>query len=333
VDRAPITPPTLHSSTAWTKTPLAYKESPARPPDPEHLKAVWSQASDKAMLPAVNSLEGIADDPLPFTLQDVKSEDGETPPPSIPSGPSRMSLHDVTRAFQQVPSSSSSSPSSHRGAPLSPTPTTIPLAHRQPSYTYALPPPGNHNMRQSFAPYSSPMMSAAPGSPMMYPHPMTPSPVPGRMPVNGLYSQSLWMPPPPAQNHNRMIRPLASPYSTPLMSYPTPSTPTIYPPPLPVTVQNPPQQNGSQTRGRNMPVMSPVMSHATTHHMYGASPVLVHAPVVQLPPGHAYMSVPPGRRNDSASGHSPMQQPVPIHSPHSNGYTPVPPASFMRPSW
>ena len=64
-------------------------DSPARAPDPEHLKAVWSQTSNKAGLHPVNSLEGIADDltALPFTLQDVKSEDGETPPPSLPTGP------------------------------------------------------------------------------------------------------------------------------------------------------------------------------------------------------------------------------------------------------
>ena len=57
---------------------------------------------------AVNSLEGIADDVtgLPFALQDVKSEDRETLAINS-TAPSRMSLHDVTRAFQQVPSSSS----------------------------------------------------------------------------------------------------------------------------------------------------------------------------------------------------------------------------------
>jgi serine/arginine repetitive matrix protein 2 len=289
----------------------------------------------------VNSLEGIADDltALPFTLQDVKSEDGETPPPSVSSAPSRMSLHDVTRAFQQVPASSSPSPSTHRGPPLSQTSVAAPLVQRPPTYGYTLPPPLNHGMRPNFVPYSSSMVTASPNSPIVYPHTLPTSPVPSRMQINGhtpLYSQSLWMPlaGPPAQNHGRMMRPLASQYSTPLVPYPPSSTPTLYAPPLPSTVQNSLQQNGSQTRGR-MPAMSPVMSHTGAHpnmQMYAASPVLMHAPVVQLPQG--YMSMPPGRRNDEASGHSPMQQPVPIHSPsHNSGFSPVPSTSFVRSTW
>ena len=54
------------------KSPKAFaaKESPARAPDPEHLKAVWSQTAAQEALPVVNSLEGIADDltAVPFTL-------------------------------------------------------------------------------------------------------------------------------------------------------------------------------------------------------------------------------------------------------------------------
>ncbi|KAJ7919112.1 hypothetical protein B0H13DRAFT_261543 [Mycena leptocephala] len=111
-DRTPLTPPSHHTA-SWARSSLniSVKESPLRGPDPEHLKAVWSQTSNKAGLHAVNSLEGIADDltAIPFTLQDVKSEDGGTPPPTTSIASSRMSLHDVTRAFQQVPSSSSSS--------------------------------------------------------------------------------------------------------------------------------------------------------------------------------------------------------------------------------
>jgi len=168
------------------------------------------------------------------------------------------------------------------------------------------------------------MMSAPP----VYPHP---SPVQSRMPVNGhapIYGQSMWMPIPggqPAQNP-RVMRPLTSPYSVP---YPSPNTPTLYAPPLPA-VQNPPPQNGSQARGRNVPVMSPVMSHASAVPMYAASPVLMHAPVQM--PQHAYMSMPPGRRND-VSAQSPMRRPMPIHSPSHNGYTPVPPGSFTQPTW
>ena len=111
--QAPITPPSLASnlpSLTWAAQREANaKESPSRPPDPEHLKAVWSQTANNGLHP-VNSLEGIADDlQLGFTLQEVKSEDGATPPPSLPPQPSRMSLSDVTRAFQTVPSSGSTS--------------------------------------------------------------------------------------------------------------------------------------------------------------------------------------------------------------------------------
>ncbi|KIK98508.1 hypothetical protein PAXRUDRAFT_24167 [Paxillus rubicundulus Ve08.2h10] len=88
-ERSLRTPASASFSTPWSKSPLGFpsKDSPARAPDPEHLKAVWSQATDKEPMAAVNSLEGIADDltALPFTIQEVKSEDGETPPPTTSS--------------------------------------------------------------------------------------------------------------------------------------------------------------------------------------------------------------------------------------------------------
>lgn len=319
------------------------KESPARGPDPEHLKAVWSQAPDKSRLPAVNSLEGIADDltAIPFTLQDVKSEDGETPPPSTSTVPSRMSLHDVTRAFQQVPSSSPNS-GTYR-TPLSPPSTSAPVA-RNTNYAYSLPPP-TPSMRPTYAPYGSPMMSHSPSPTVVYPHPMASSPVPSRMPMNGhtpLYSQPVWMPlaAPATQNHGGMMRTVPSPYPAQLMPYPSPGTPSIYPPPG--NMQNPPpQQNGSQqNRGRSMSVMSPAMSHTGVHpnvQMYG-SPVLMHAPVMQVQQNHGYIPMPAGRgqvRNDN--GHPQMQQhpPPSTHPPQPphTAYTPVPSTSFVRPSW
>ena len=210
------------------------KDSPARAPDPEHLKAVWSQASDKARVHAVNSLEGIADDltALPFTLQDVKSEDGETPPTSS-AAPSRMSLHDVTRAFQQVPSSSSSSSTAQRPAPLSPPSTSGPVV-RPPNFSYQLP-STNSNMRPSYAAYPSPIMSHTPSPTLMYSHAMAPSPVPSRMPVNGhspMFNQPVWMPlpAPPTQPHGGMIRPVPSPYSQQMMPYPSPGGSSMYTP-------------------------------------------------------------------------------------------------------
>ncbi|KAJ7130001.1 hypothetical protein C8R43DRAFT_1025387 [Mycena crocata] len=324
-DRTPITPPSHHAA-SWARSSLNISvKDPLRGPDPEHLKAVWLQTSNKAGLHAVNSLEGIADDltAIPFTLQDVKSEDGGTPPPTTSIASSRMSLHDVTRAFQQVPSSSSSSvrPS------ISPPSTSAPVA-RPPTYSYPLPPPPNQMMRPNYGPYS-PMMGS-PNQTMMYP--MAPSPAPARMGVNGhapLYSQPVWM---AAQNHGGMMRPMGSPY--PQMMYPTPAGTPMYAP-QPQPMQNSPQQpNGPRGRGMSSSVMSPVMSHQTA--MYPGSPILMHAPAMPV----GYMNMPAGRgqmRNDN--GHQPMQQQQhPQHQPnghtmHSTGYNPVPSTSFVRPTW
>ncbi|KAF7339938.1 hypothetical protein MVEN_01911400 [Mycena venus] len=253
-DRTPITPPSHHTA-SWARSSLSIslKDSPLRGPDPEHLKAVWSQTSNKAGLHAVNSLEGIADDltAIPFTLQDVKSEDGGTPPPTTSIASSRMSLHDVTRAFQQVPSSSGSS----LRPPISPPSTTAPVARPNPAptqtYSYSLPPPPNQMMRPNYAPYS-PMMSS-PSTPMMYP--MAPSPVPARMAVNGmpvnghtpLYSQPVWMAPQNPMN-GAMMRPMGSPYPQ-LMPYPSPGGSPMYAPQQPQPMQNPPPQPNAP-RGR-----------------------------------------------------------------------------------
>lgn len=322
-DRTPITPP--HHAASWARSSLSLSlKDPLRGPDPEHLKAVWSQTSNKAGLQTVNSLEGIADDltAIPFTLQDVKSEDGGTPPPTTSIASSRMSLHDVTRAFQQVPSSSSSS---SLRPPISPPSTSAPVA-RPPTYSYPLPPPPNHMMRPNYGPYS-PMMSS-PSPTMMYP--MAPSPVPARMTVTGhapLYSQPVWM----AQNPGGMMRPMGSPYPQ-LMPYPSPAGTPMYAP-QPQPMQNTPQQSNGP-RGRSMSsVMSPVMPHQNA--MYQGSPILMHAP--PMPVG--YMNMPPGRgqmRNDN--GHPPMQQHQhPQHQPNGhpmpNGYNPVPSTSFVRPTW
>ena len=333
-----ITPPNHHAASTWSRSSLSVsvKDSPARGPDPEHLKAVWSQTSNKASMHAVNSLEGIADDltALPFTLQDVKSEDGETPPPSIPQPPSRMSLHDVTRAFQQVPASSSSNAAPR--TPISPPSTNAPVA--RPTFSYSpLPPNG---MRPAYS-YASPMMSHSPAPAVMYPHAMASSPVSSRMPINGhtpLYSQPIWMPMavPAPQNQGGMMRPVASPYPAQLMPYPSPSTPTLYapPPPPPNMINQPQQQNGAQVnRGRSMALMSPVMPHAGPS-MYAGSPVLMHASGISGPQNHGYMSVPTARgqpRTDNGQM-APHQHPPPNQHQPSVAYNPAPP-SFARPTW
>ena len=337
-DRVPITPPSPHNS-PWTRTSLSMplKESPARGPDPEHLKAVWSQTSNKSGLHSVNSLEGIADDltALPFTLQEVKSEDGETPPPSVPAAPSRMSLHEVTKAFQQVPSSSSSS-TSHRTPPI-----TAPPTARPPNYAYTLPPPPLNTIRPSYGAYPSPMLSHSPSPGVMYPHPMASSPVPNRMPVNGhnpVYNQPMWMSMagPSPQSHGNMMRPITSPYPAQLMPYPSPGTPAMYASQSPASMQNNSQQqtDGQANRDRSMSLMSPVMPHAAPT-MYG-SPVLMHAPVMPVPQSHGYMPIQNGRGQVRAdSGHMPMQQ----HPQQSNyllpqsSYNSVTSPSFVRSPW
>jgi len=247
-----------------------------------------------------------------------------------------MSLHDVTRAFQQVPSSSSSSSSApQRSAPLSPSSASGPVA-RPSSFQYSLP-PHNASMRPSYVAYPPPMISHSPSPTLVYPNA---SPVPGRMPVNGhspMFSQPLWMPlsAPPNQTQG-MMRPVPSPYPGQMMPYPPSSAgPAMYAHHPQTNMQNPTsQQNGA--RGRGIPPMSPAMQHATAPHapMYPGSPVLMHAPGLQ---GHSYMSpVPAGRgqlRNDTP-GHSSMQHVPPGHQPSPHpGYSPVPPTSFARPTW
>jgi len=281
-------------------------------------------------LHSVNSLEGIADDltALPFTLQEVKSEDGETPPPSISAAPSRMSLHDVTKAFQQVPPSSSSS-SSHRTPPIAAPPTT-----RTPNYPYTLPPPPN-GVRPVYGAYPSPILSHSPSPGVIYPHPMAPSPVPNRMSVNGhtpLYSQPMWMTMagPSPQNHANMMRPMTSPYPAQLIPYPSPGTPAMYPPQSPANMQNASQQQtgGQAHRERSMSMMSPVMPHAGPA-MYG-SPVVMHTPIVPMQ-NPSYVPMQASRSQARAdSGHLPMQQHA--QQPNQASYNPVA-SSFVRSAW
>ncbi|KAG7450247.1 uncharacterized protein BT62DRAFT_1072351 [Guyanagaster necrorhizus] len=312
-DLSSIAPPSQPSS-SWSRSSLNMS---GRGPDPEHLKAVWSQTSNMAELHPVNSLEGIADDPVPFTLQDVKSEDGATPPPTSSSGPSRMSLHDVTRAFQQVPPTSGST--NHK-LTISPPTTSAPVARPAPNFGYAMSlPTSNQNMRAPYPPYGSPMMSHSP-APVVYSHPITNSPVPSRMQVSGqtpLYGQpAVWMPlPAPAttQAHGAMMRPVPSPYPPQLMAY-SPSAQPMYLPVVP-NMQSPPQQNSASNRGRSMSMMmSPGIPHASPN-MYGS-------PVMMASPARNQM------RNDNSQTHPP-----PTHHPPTSTYAPVPSTSFMRPSW
>ncbi|KAG7099488.1 hypothetical protein E1B28_001335 [Marasmius oreades] len=333
-DRVPITPPSHHGPT-WSRSSLSLplKDSPVRAPDPEHLKAVWSQASNKSALHPVNSLEGIADDltALPFTLLDVKSEDGETPPPTMSMAPSRMSLHDVTKAFQQVPTSSLNI-NSHRPT-ISPPSTSAPVARPPQGFNYSVPSPSAQNMRSAYPYHHSPLMSHSP-APVLFPHPMNGSPVPTRMPVNGhtpLFSP-VWMPVPNAggQPPGAMMRPSVS-YPPPM--YPSPAPQPLYG--MPPNMQNStsgPQQGGHVNRGRgNGSIISPVMPHAgsvSAMPMYTGSPVMM--------PAH------PGRppmRNENH--HHPS---IPQHHPSTAHHPPPPTQSYptmagapsfggVRPTW
>ncbi|RXW20621.1 hypothetical protein EST38_g5238 [Candolleomyces aberdarensis] len=341
-----------HQALPWSRSSLnvpPLRESTSRGPDPEHLKALWSQPepSDEAGIHHVNSLEGIADDltSLPFTLHEVKSEDGSTPPPqaAAPPPPSRMSLHDVTRAFQQVPqsASSTSAPSRHT---ISPPSTNSPVA--RPTYQYnTLPPNG---MRPPYGSYPSPVTShsPAPGMGMMYPHPPPPmasaSPIPSRMQANPIYPppQSMWVPVmgPSPPNANGMIRPV--PYATPaqMMPYSPSALPTnnIYPQHVGAPPTQPSSNSVQGNRNRNMPGMSPALSHPP---MYPTSPMMMHAHAHAHTPAmqsHGYAPLPAGRgqpRQDHAHL-GPQQHPTPSQQQSHVIYPgATPTAPYPRSGW
>ena len=317
------------------------KDSPVRQPDPEQLKLLWSQTSEKADVPAVNSLEGIADDlpSVPFILQEVKSEDGETPPPTSSNGPgpSRMSLHDVTRAFQQVPPPPAGSITGKASPQSSALQPTLSGSTRHPSF----PPP--HAQPPPYPSYHSPMLSHSPAPTLMYPpHPMTPNPIMGG--PSGQYPQ-MWipMPPPGAQTPGGPVRPLPSPYPAhaSYMPYPSPgayAAASQQPGPPPPPNGPPPPPNGTQNRSRPgaHAGLSPNMSHSRSpaavpmyHHHHQGSPVLVHPQAVM----HVQASY-PGAMPPTGRGvpmHAPHPHPTP--GPHGGGYTPTTHAPYPRPPW
>ncbi|KAH0838507.1 hypothetical protein J3R83DRAFT_6824 [Lanmaoa asiatica] len=337
-ERSLRTPASASFNTPWTKSPLSFasKDSPARAPDPDHLRAVWSQTADKEQMSAVNSLEGIADDltALPFTIQEVKSEDGETPPPTSAAVASKISLHDVTRAFQQVPTPSNVS--SHRPPPLSPSAVNGPIT-RPPTFNY--PTPGAA-IRPHFAAFSSPMLAHSPSPTVLYP-PTAPSPIP-RVPMNGhpqLYNQPMWVPMQTSQS-NSAVRPVPPPYPTQMVAYPAPSpVHPVYAPGLSPQNVPPPVTGSAPPRPRGMPMLSPVMHPAAPANvpMYNGSPVLMHPPAM-IASGHRppYMNSGPSERgqgrSESMSAAPHMQQPShsQSHIPPQPMYTHVP---FSRPSW
>ncbi len=310
------------------------KESPVRQPDPEQLKLLWSQTSEKADVPVVNSLEGIADDlpSVPFTFQEVKSEDGETPPPTVSngSGPSRMSLHDVTRAFQQVPPPPAGS-TTRKASPQSPiVQSSTSGSVRHPAFPPHAQPVHSAVGGPQYAQYPSPMLSHSPAPTLMFPHPMPPNHMMGG-PSAQYHHQPMWIhmaapPPPGGQTPGGVVRPLPSPYPAHAQYMPYPS-PTAYAASQPGQPGPPPQPpNGGRSRPAAAPAgMSPGLSHARAPAMYQSSPVLVHPQVMHVQPSYAG-TMPTGRG-------VPMQPSHPTPAPHPGGYTPATHASYVRHPW
>lgn len=298
-------------------------------------------------MPIVNSLKGIADDltTVPFSIHEVKSEDGGTPPlPGPVAPPSRMSASEVTRAFQTVPSGPSNalrpnpfspgmgSPlNGHK--PLKPTP----IGHPQPPMDPGVP-------RPHYIGYPSHMHGHSPSPPtLVYSHVM---PSTMQSPATTPYGQPVWMPLPPQQGPQMMRPQPSSPYSPQLMPYSMPGVQNgMYPPP---TAAQPQPSPYTRPMGSQL-LVSPVMPQASPvppHMMYTTSPMVMHPP----PPGPAPQpqpyagaigmgrgTMPPQIRMDQRHPPNPMSQspaaPTPRFAVHNPGYNPVPPQSFIRPSW
>ena len=271
------TPSVKTTLPTWGQSPLALhiEGSTADPPNSDLLKAVWSQASEADSLPTVNSLKGFADDlsTVPFILHEVKSDDGGTPPPSVPSSqPLRFSASDVARSFQTVPPSSKEEGSSS----TLPTPylpavsnTQNFLRHsgtmpRSPVPTPIGPPYGS---------YPSPMMSHSPSPTLLY----APQHTLGSVPSPS-YSQPVWMPISGAvpQQQVQIMQPHGSPpqYTAPYYHYTPAMGQPVYP-----TLQHAPRfyPNGIH---QPIPLVSPPASvplaqpHPTAYTAGAPSPLL-----------------------------------------------------------
>ncbi|KAF7437085.1 hypothetical protein PC9H_003919 [Pleurotus ostreatus] len=309
IDHVPRTP-SSNTSNLWASPGMGsfpVKESPAREGvDHPHIKELWTNISANPSLPTINSLEKIEDDlpALPLTLQDVKSEGGETPPPQA-STSSRISSFDVTRGFQQVPPSTSST--SQRPS-LPPATPSAPIA-RPSSYGYPVASPSNANW-QAMPQYNYPMMPHG-----MYP----PSPVPGRMPMNGQAAYAAWIPAPPTPGQG-MVRQMtpSSPFPVQMVAYPPPGTPTLYN----TAAMSPQMQQAgiAQPRSRNAPIGSPVVAPAAAHPYYAGSHMMMQSPIPH-PQNHAYITDQNRGHMRHDNGHPPMQR----HPAPSYGQTPSTP--------
>ncbi|KIJ45756.1 hypothetical protein M422DRAFT_46782 [Sphaerobolus stellatus SS14] len=328
--------PSTRAGSTWGKSPLglSVKDSPNRhAPDPDHLKAVWSQSAGQPSGTTSNSLKGITDDlpSIPYNVNDLKSEDGETPPPTAPApAPSRLSLQEVTRAFQQVPDSPAGSSRPPSYAP----PPTFPQTHRQ-NQPVAISLPHGAQFRPTYAPYPHAMIGHSPSPTMVYASGM-PNPVGHPRMPNGPsppVAHGMWVPAP--QGHPSQ----PGGFMRPGMQGPQPM---IYAPPGSVPPGAPGQMMPRRMPG-GQPGASPAMYAPMPMDMQNAmqarSPHLAHAAPVGVPMGHMHMFSPqPGQPHAmyvpvGAGRGALMPRPgyegYPQMAHPSNGYQAMPNASFM----
>ncbi|KAF8312013.1 hypothetical protein DL93DRAFT_2229326 [Clavulina sp. PMI_390] len=235
----PVIPPT--KPTPWTKSPLVFQTleiSPQSAADPENIKSIW-ETNNKNVTAAENSLKGISDELPSFSLQEVKSDDGDEPKSPKPSSPAptapprrapmRMSVMDAHRAFQMVPQPPPGAPEvkSPNYGPIEPPTPKEPQQEPRPTAPQTTPQHPSHRgpiHRPSYPPFPTP------GTPMMYaqqaygvaPIGVQPPRGPlqnGLTPTQGAPPTHMWMQVNAAPAYYR-------PYPQAAMMYPSPSTPT-----------------------------------------------------------------------------------------------------------
>jgi serine/arginine repetitive matrix protein 2 len=234
-----------------------------------------------------------------------------------------MSLHEVTRAFQQVPATSNTS------SPRRSSPPNTPYQGKAFNGSAGYQPPPSTNSRPGY-PYHSPMIGHATPN-MMYAIPLPGSPVPSRLstnPSNGAFSPAqpppIWMGP-GTQHQNGMMR-AVPPYHSPLL-YPSHPNQGIYvhqaqPGHLQATTQpTVPHTN----RDRPISMVSPVMNHSAPA-MYGSP--MMHASIISQ--NSPYMMSPQTHGPPRSEAQHSHQSRGPSHSNGTFNYVPQSP---YRAAW
>jgi hypothetical protein len=269
-------------------------------------------------------------------------EDIPTPPAHTSTQASRMSImNDITRTFQQVPTSSTSTSQSASSVPPSSQSSNghgySHISVTSPSQRQTQPPPSTPaSMRAPYGGYPSPMMGS-PSPTLVYPSAMAPSPIPQPMMVNGQYGQPMWVSMHHPSGPPGMVRSMASPYGPQLVPY-SPAG-AMYPPPP--NMQGPGFPPSPSIQGRPANVMltpSGSQGQPGHHPMYATSPVMMHAmpAPAQSYPGSAQSRGPhPPPRGPYDPHHVPggMQPSPSFVPPQSPAYSHVQPNMFVRPPW